>query len=438
MESIRDIWSSALSLLEKEVGEAPYETFIKPLVPVSVDYTTNVFVLMAKDSYAKERLTERHKHTIEMSIKDVCGKDLSCEFVLQEKKEDISTGDREGKKELLESTYTFDNFIIGKSNSFAQAVAMAVAKAPGIVYNPLFIYGGAGLGKTHLVKAIANYMLNTNSESNVLYVTSETFTNEMVMSIKNNKQDEFRNKFRNVDALIIDDIQFLINKEATQEEFFHTFNDLYNNNKQIVITSDRLPKDMQNFDDRLKSRFSWSIMADITSPDIETRNAILLKKAEEMKIEINEDISKAIEYIAERVQFNVRELEGALTRVVAQANAENKPVTAAYAKTILKNIYDDNESNVTIKLIKEEVCSHFGITVEELISSGRSRKLAYPRQIAMYLSRELTKNSLPKIGEEFMRDHTTVMHAHSKIEADMKINENLKAVVMELINKLKG
>ena len=438
MESIRDIWSSALSLLEKEVGEAPYETFIKPLVPVSVDYTTNVFVLMAKDSYAKERLTERHKHTIEMSIKDVCGKDLSCEFVLQEKKEDISTGDREGKKELLESTYTFDNFIIGKSNSFAQAVAMAVAKAPGIVYNPLFIYGGAGLGKTHLVKAIANYMLNTNSESNVLYVTSETFTNEMVMSIKNNKQDEFRNKFRNVDALIIDDIQFLINKEATQEEFFHTFNDLYNNNKQIVITSDRLPKDMQNFDDRLKSRFSWSIMADITSPDIETRNAILLKKAEEMKIEINEDISKAIEYIAERVQFNVRELEGALTRVVAQANAENKPVTAAYAKTILKNIYDDNESNVTIKLIKEEVCSHFGITVEELISSGRSRKLAYPRQIAMYLSRELTKNSLPKIGEEFMRDHTTVMHAHSKIEADMKINENLKAVVMELINKLNG
>lgn len=438
MDNIKEIWSSALSLLEKEVGEAPYETFIKPLVPVSVDYTKNEFVLMAKDSYAKERLTERHKHTIEMSIKDVCGKNLICEFVLPDFSDNEIPENQDIKTELLESKYTFDNFVIGKSNSFAQAVAMAVAKAPGIVYNPLFIYGGAGLGKTHLIKAIANFMLNANPESNVLYVTSETFTNEMVKSIKNNKQDEFRNKYRKVDALIIDDIQFLINKEATQEEFFHTFNDLYNNNKQIVITSDRRPKDMQNFDDRLKSRFGWSITADITSPDIETRNAILYKKAEEMKLEITDDISRTIEYIAERVQFNVRDLEGALTRVVAQANAENKPVTAAYAKTILKNIYDDNESNVTIKVIKDEVCSHFGITVDELVSSSRSRKLAYPRQIAMYLSRELTKNSLPKIGEEFLRDHTTVMHAHSKIETDMKINENLKAVVIELITKLKG
>lgn len=438
MNEMIKIWTKALELLQEEIAEAPFNSFVKPIKPVSVDLEGGTIKILAENDYARDRLTDRYIPFIESALRDASGTILKVEFV--------SSNEPIPKKMPVDKTvgyfnpkYTFDNFVIGKANNFAHAAAFAVAKAPSDVYNPLFIYGGAGLGKTHLINAIANFLKDNRPELTVLYVSSETFMNELVDSIKNKTNNDFRNKYRNVDVLIIDDIQFLEKKEGTQEEFFHTFNALYNNHKQIIITSDKPPKEMQNLEERLRTRFGWSLIADIQPPDIETRTAILRKKAEEENLELSPGLLEAIDYIAEKIQFNVRELEGALIRISAQSQLEGVPISSDLAKNVLKNVYVDKEKSITISLIKEKVCKHFDISIADIESAKRSRNLAFPRQIAMYLSREMTNLSLPKIGEEFgNRDHTTVIHAHDKIEAEIKINASLNDIVQSIISELQS
>jgi chromosomal replication initiator protein len=310
---------------------------------------------------------------------------------------------------------------------------MAVAKSLATVYNPLFLYGNSGLGKTHLMHAIGHYVLQNNPGKRVLCVSSEMFTNELVNAIQNKKMDEFRQKYRNIDILMIDDIQFIEKKDRTQEELFHTFNTLYENNKQIVLSSDRPPKEIETIDKRLQSRFEWGLPVDIQSPDFETRVAILKNKAEMEDIQVNEELIEIFYVIADKITSNIRELEGALNRVIAHANLMNKPLSKDTAKEVLTDVFDTSNRQVDPPLIKNTVCAYFGINVQDIDSAKRTKNLAHPRQIAMYLCRELTELSLPKIGENFgNRDHTTVMHACEKITKEMKSDEELRKLISEL------
>ena len=331
--------------------------------------------------------------------------------------------------------YTFDTFVIGNSNRFAHAACVAVAESPAKAYNPLFLYGGVGLGKTHLMHAIGHHIIDENKDIKVVYVSSEKFTNELINSIKDDKNEEFRNKYRNIDILLIDDIQFIAGKERTQEEFFHTFNSLHEANKQIIISSDRPPKEIPTLEDRLRSRFEMGLITDIQAPDFETRIAILRKKAQIENINVSNDV---MSYIATNIKSNIRELEGALTRVVAYSSLTNKEISIDLAMEALKDIVMNHDiKDVSIKKIKDAISSMFGISIEDIDSKKRTRSIAYPRQIAMYLSRELTDLSLPKIGQEFGgRDHTTVLHAYDKISLAIKNNEDTKKIVDKLLSKL--
>ncbi len=336
---------------------------------------------------------------------------------------------------MLNPKYTFDSFVIGNSNRFAHAASLAVAEAPAKAYNPLFIYGGVGLGKTHLMHAIGHYILDNNPKSQVVYVSSEKFTNELINSIKDDKNVEFRNKYRNIDILLVDDIQFIAGKERTQEEFFHTFNALYEANKQIIISSDRPPKEIPTLEDRLRSRFEWGLIADIQAPDFETRMAILKKKADVEKLNIPNEV---MVYIATKIKSNIRELEGALIRIVAFSSLTNKEISVDLASEALKDIISSKQTKqVTIDIIQEVVANYYNLKIEDLKSSRRTRNIAFPRQIAMYLSRKLTDMSLPKIGEEFGgRDHTTVIHAYEKISNNLKKDESLQNAINELNKRI--
>lgn len=337
----------------------------------------------------------------------------------------------------LNSRYTFDTFVVGKANHFAHAAALAVAEEPGFVYNPLFLYGGVGLGKTHLMHAVGHYALENHKGMHVVYVSSERFTNDMVNSIMNKSMTEFRNKYRQADILLIDDIQFVAGKEQTQEEIFHTFNALYEENKQIVISSDRQPREIPTLEDRLRSRFEWGLIADIQAPDLETRVAILRKKA---LAEGYSTPNEVLTFIAKHVQSNIRELEGALIRVMAYADLHAKPVTPELALEALKDMVSASPVRlITISLIQEIVSEHFGVKVVDMRSKKRTREVAFPRQVAMYLARELTDASLPRIGEDFGgRDHTTVMHACEKIRGESEYDQNLAATLRELRTRLQS
>jgi chromosomal replication initiator protein len=342
-----------------------------------------------------------------------------------------------GSRSQLNPKYTFDTFVIGNSNRFAHAASLAVAEAPAQAYNPLFIYGGVGLGKTHLMHAIGHYTLSQNPNASVVYVSSEKFTNELINSIRDDRNDEFRNKYRNVDVLLIDDIQFIAGKERTQEEFFHTFNALHEANKQIIISSDRPPKEIPTLEDRLRSRFEWGLIADIQPPDLETRIAILKKKAKVENINVPNDVML---YIATKIKSNIRELEGALIRIVAYSSLTNKEVTVELAEEALKDIISDSRPRqITVNLIKEVVSKSFNVKIEDFNSKKRTRAIAYPRQVAMYLCRELTDLSLPKIGDEFGgRDHTTVIHAYDKISTDVNNNSEFKRRLEDIAKEIKG
>ncbi len=338
---------------------------------------------------------------------------------------------------MLNSKYTFDTFVIGSGNRFAHAASLAVAEAPAKAYNPLFIYGGVGLGKTHLMHAIGHYVQDHNPKAKVDYLTSEKFTNEFINAIMDNKAANFRNKYRNVDILLIDDIQFLAGKEQTQEEFFHTFNTLHEENKQIIISSDRPPKEIPTLEDRLRSRFEWGLITDITPPDLETRIAILNKKAKAEGLDIPNEVML---YIANQIDTNIRELEGALIRVVAYSSLVNQDIDASLAADALKDIIPSSKPRtISIQGIQEAVGEKYNVKLEDFAAKKRTKSIAFPRQIAMYLSRELTDFSLPKIGDEFGgRDHTTVIHAHEKVVKTMENDTLLQKDIEELKEQLKS
>ncbi len=447
-DHLTKIWKQSLSLIEPEVAKTNF-AFLKWSRPLSLE--GNVLTLEVPDRLAKEWMESRYMKLIEKTLNTVVGEPLSVRLVISQNGAPAgSTTLPESKQpetdffspekalsnpSRLNPRYTFDNFVVGNSNRFAHAASLAVAKTPAKVYNPLFIYGGVGLGKTHLMHAIGHHVMKTNSGTRVVYVTSENFTNELINSIRDEKNAEFRKKYRNVDVLLIDDVQFLAGKERTQEEFFHTFNALYEANKQIVISSDRPPKEIPTLEDRLRSRFEWGLITDIQPPDFETRIAILRKKASAEKLEVSNDV---MSYIANQIQSNIRELEGALIRVIAYSSLNNTPVTTEVAVEALKDIVQGNKpKQITIDSIQMIVAEYFGLPLEEMKAKKRTRAVAFPRQVAMFLARELTDASLPRIGEEFGgRDHSTVIHAYEKIQEsihqDQALNETLKEIIKRL------
>lgn len=448
MEKIVENWKEILKEVEPEMMPASYNTWIKPLVPQSIDKENGIVKLVTYNDMSKSVLTNRYVMILEKAIYKVYGESMKIEFILSDEvnqpsdKSEIDKDKiyyervlkRPGNDELyLNPRYNFSTFVVGANNELAHAAALAVARNPASVYNPLFLYGNSGLGKTHLMHAIGHYVMQNHPLKKVLYVSSEMFTNELVNAIQGKKMDEFRNKYRNIDVMLIDDIQFIEKKDRTQEELFHTFNTLYDTNKQIIFSSDRPPKEIETIDKRLQSRFEWGLPVDIQSPDFETRVAILKNKAEMEDIQVNDDMLEIFYLIADKITANIRELEGALNRVIAHANLMNKPLAKETAKEVLTDVFDTSNRQIDIPLIKNTVCAHFGINVQDMDSSKRTKNLAHPRQIAMYLSRELTKLSLPKIGENFgNRDHTTVMHAYDKITKEIAKDEEMKNLINEL------
>lgn len=444
MQDIKYLWDMTLEIIKPEITEVSYNTWMLPIKPISIDSESSKLFLSVYNDFSKTILEGRYLNLIENALRKSFGKEMKVVFVSSEENILNKETDRNYRETytddlFLNPKYIFDTFVVGNSNRFAHAASLAVAESPAKAYNPLFIYGGVGLGKTHLMHAIGHYILQHNQSSKILYVSSEKFTNELINAIRDDKNTQFRNKFRNIDVLLIDDIQFIAGKERTQEEFFHTFNTLYETNKQIIISSDKPPKEIPTLEERLRSRFEWGLIADIQPPDYETRVAILRKKADLEGIKINDDLLDVIEFIAEKIQSNIRELEGALIRIVAYASLTNKEINKNLAKEALKDVFSTQNKAVTAKLIKENVSKYFNIKIPDLESSKRSRNLSYPRQIAMYICRELTDLSLPKIGEAFgNRDHTTVLHACEKISEEIKNNSSLNEIINNLISDIKS
>ncbi|HAT4284651.1 TPA: chromosomal replication initiator protein DnaA [Clostridium perfringens] len=447
---LNNLWEQALNIIKGEISEISFNTWIKSCTPISI--SDNLLKLSVPNEFTKGILDTRYKDLLIQALKIVTSRKFKIEFYLESDLEENEEKQKEEKKEntndvdgsivvsdemsaTLNPKYTFQSFVIGNSNRFAHAASLAVAESPAKAYNPLFIYGGVGLGKTHLMHAIGHYILQENPKAKVVYVSSEKFTNELINAIKDDKNEEFRNKYRKVDVLLIDDIQFIAGKERTQEEFFHTFNALHEENKQIILSSDRPPKEIPTLEDRLRSRFEWGLIADIQPPDFETRMAILKKKADVEGLNVPNEV---MVYIATKIKSNIRELEGALIRIIAYSSLTNRDVSVDLASEALKDIISNKESApVTVKTIQESVANYYNLRIEDLKSQRRTRNIAYPRQIAMYLSRKLTDMSLPKIGEEFGgRDHTTVIHAYEKISENLKTDEGLQSMINDITKKL--
>lgn len=443
---LKTLWAKTLDIIKSELSEVSFNTWIKSCEPISI--SSNTIKISVPNSFTQDILDKRYKDLVANSIKAVCSKLYTIEFIIvsdiYDKVDETKDASSKQSKSIvvndemsstLNPKYTFNSFVIGNSNRFAHAASLAVAESPAKAYNPLFIYGGVGLGKTHLMHAIGHYILEGNPSAKVVYVSSEKFTNELINAIKDDKNEEFRNKYRNVDILLIDDIQFIAGKERTQEEFFHTFNALHDANKQIILSSDRPPKEIPTLEDRLRSRFEWGLIADIQVPDFETRMAILKKKADVENLNVANEV---MGYIATKIKSNIRELEGALIRIIAYSSLTNREVTVDLATEALKDIISKKQGkHVTIDIIQDIVSSYFNLRVEDLKSQRRTRNVAYPRQIAMYLSRKLTDMSLPKIGEEFGgRDHTTVIHAYEKISENLKTDDSLQHTVNDITKKL--
>jgi len=450
MTDLTKLWGQVLKKLQQDLSKPSFETWLKPTQPVTL--VENTLVIGVPNEFARDWLETRYASLLQETVQEVLKLPLRIDFVIVDTQgeEKENAYDREVARALtpaqtsretftaplLNPKYTFDTFVVGNSNRFAHAASLAVAEAPAKAYNPLFIYGGVGLGKTHLMHAIGHYVLASQPNCKVVYVTSEKFTNELINAIRDDTTVEFRNRYRSVDVLLIDDIQFLAGKERTQEEFFHTFNALHEASKQIVISSDRPPKEIPTLEERLRSRFEWGLITDMQPPDLETRVAILRKKAELDKLNIDDEV---LLYIATNIDTNIRELEGALIRVMAFSSLTNTTeITVDLAPEALKDIIPDSKPKIiTIKNIIEVVAEHFHLTAQDLTGKKRTRAVAYPRQIAMYLCRELTDASLPKIGEEFGgRDHTTVMHANEKIKNELEEDPELQRNLEEIKKKL--
>lgn len=425
---LEESWTRVLELLEPEMTGISFATWIKPLIPISMDNES--FTVKASSPFQKDSIYSRYADLIKASIRQVTNKDLELNVVLDEKDTNFSKSKSQNNfstNSILNPKYTFETFVIGENNRFAHAAALAAAESLGKAYNPLFLYGGVGLGKTHLMHAIGNFVLSQNKDAKVLYITSEKFTNELINAIQKNTNEEFRDKYRNIDLLLIDDIQFFIGKERCQEEFFHTFNALYENGKQIVISSDKPPKDINPLEERLKSRFEWGLVADIGKPDYETRYAILRQKAQNEKIYIDDEI---LSMIAVKVESNIRELEGILNKMIAWSSLTNGEITMELAEKEISNLHQSKEKVITVDYIQNIVAKYYNLNQNDFKIQRKTSDIAFPRQIAMYLSKQLTGASLKEIGKEFGgKDHSTVIYAIKKIEDTMEVDPNTKIIV---------
>lgn len=443
----KDLIDKIKNELRKELTQISFNTWIKPLEIRSIDGNHIVFTTVSE--YQKDFVETKYKPLLLNTLSFITNRDwtytvIDLEKEAKEKEEEEGEEEEKNSTEAesvkakvnhssLDSKYTFETFVVGENNKFAHAAALAVGNnEPAEAYNPLFLYGGVGLGKTHLMHAIGNRMLENNKNCNVLYVTSEKFTNQLINAIKDNKNEIFRKKYRTIDVLLIDDIQFIAGKERIQEEFFHTFNSLYEEKKQIIISSDKPPRDIPFLEDRLKSRFEWGLLADISCPDYETRFAILRKKAQDENVIIDDYI---LSNIANKIDSNIRELEGVFNKVVAIASLTHSPITIELAEKIINEFKYESEKVISSDFIKETVAKYFSIDKEDLSGNKRSNDIAFPRQIAMYLCREIANMSYPQIGTDFGgRDHSTVMHGCKKIEKEMKEKNNTKLIVDSVKN----
>jgi|AntRauTorckE6833_2_1112554.scaffolds.fasta_scaffold00096_50 chromosomal replication initiator protein len=459
-EELEHIWNQTLHEIKDKLSNPSFKTWFSNTKPVDLK-DDNILMIKVPNDFIKDWIETRYNQLITDVIQNLTDSNLKCRFYTEEELNEIfkeeteeeskqeETNNKEEKKNTkdknaegynintnLNPKYSFDSFVVGNGNRFAHAAALAVAEAPAKAYNPLFLYGDVGLGKTHLMQAIAHYILKHNPDSKVVYVSSETFTNELINAIKDDRTASFRNKYRNIDILLVDDIQFLANKERTQEEFFHTFNSLHEANRQLIISSDRPPKEIPTLEERLRSRFEWGLITDIQKPDLETRIAILRKKADMENLKVPNEV---IIYIANNIQSNIRELEGALIKVIAYSSLVDKDIDTDLAEKALKDLIVDNKEprEVNIELIKDVIVNYYNLKDKDMTSKKRTQKIAFPRQIAMYLSRELTDLSLPHIGDEFGgRDHTTVIHAYNKIEQKIEDDSKFANVVDKIITRI--
>ena len=438
------IWEEALGFIQSRMGDEVIETWFQPTTLGELNGKKATIVVPNK--FFGEWLGRNYREVIGealQAVRPVEGGKVDVEFIVGEPAAHVDAGEPDKPQEVRRQTrvhrqlpnpkYTFENFVVGASNQFAHAASLAVAEAPAQAYNPFFIYGGVGLGKTHLLNSIGNFVME-KGDLRIAYVTTEQFTNEVINSIRYDKMMELRRRYRNIDMLLIDDIQFLAGKERTQEEFFHTFNTLYEARKQIVLSSDRFPKEMPSMEERLRSRFEWGLIADLQQPDIETRIAILRKKSEEEGIAIGDDV---IHLLAEGLKSNIRELEGALIRLGAYSTLTGQAITTDMVKTVLRDLLGSKKKVITLEDVQEVVARRYQVKVSELKSKRRTKTVVYPRQIAMYLSRELTGASFPEIGREFGgKDHTTIMHACRRIEEAKEKDDSLRTTVEDLKNEI--
>ena len=429
---------------EYDLSEISYNTWVKPLRFHSVDHDVVTIMIPSDQAHALKYISSKYKSYFQVTVSEMFNHTYDIEFILEKDADDEMMSAPGNVYNInyenanLNSKYRFDTFVVGGNNKFAHSASLAVAESPGVAYNPLYLYGGAGLGKTHLMHSIGHFILEHNPDMKVLYVTSEQFTNEVIESIRSgnaSKMTKLREKYRTVDVLLIDDVQFIIGKESTQEEFFHTFNVLHSAGKQIILSSDKPPKEMETLEERFRSRFEWGLIADIQPPDYETRMAILKKNAENYNKEINEEI---FQYIATNIKSNIRELEGAFNKVIAYSKLNKVEINLSSVQEALKDIISPNEKKqITSGLIVEVVAEHFGITPEDIMSKRRNTEYVLPRQICMYLCRKYTDDSLQSIGKAVgKKDHTTVIHGIEKITEDIEKNDELKGKIYIIIKKL--
>lgn len=447
MDQVIEKWDEILNTVktEHEISDVSFDTWMRPLEVFGVEGNT-LYILVPSEQMALSYISKKYYLPLKVAVAEITGIEFDIEFILPEQAKSLHTSKAPKKQSTslntdesnLNPNYTFETFVVGNNNRFAQSASLAVAESPGEAYNPLYIYGGPGLGKTHLMHSIGHFILEQKPDTKVIYVTSEEFTNEVIESIRNgnaSSMTKFRDKYRKVDVLMIDDIQFIIGKESTQEEFFHTFNALQTQGKQIILTSDKPPKEMETLEERIRSRFEWGLMADIGVPDYETRMAILRKKAETDNFNINDDI---LNYIANNIKSNVRELEGALNKLLAYNNLVHAEVTMDIAQKELQNIITpDKPKEITPQLIIEVVSEHFQISLDQMISKNRSSDIARPRQIAMYLCKNMTDIPLDTIGSLLGgRDHSTIIHGIKKISEEYEINETTQGLIETIKKKI--
>ncbi len=455
LETLKEKWNDILKFLkeEYEISNVSFDTWLLPLELYSMEQPGNIIKIIVPDANFLGYIKKKYSVMLKVSIEEVTGiKCNNVEFLVEEEikknKENINHLIKNNQAAVSSATlqnanlnpkYTFDTFVVGANNNLAHAASLAVAESPGEIYNPLFIYGGVGLGKTHLMQSIANFILKNNPKAKILYVTSEKFTNELIDAIRNKNNfstTEFREKYRNNDVLLIDDIQFIIGKESTQEEFFHTFNALHEAKKQIIISSDKPPKEIETLEERLRSRFEWGLTVDIQSPDYETRMAILRKKEEMEGYNIDNEV---IKYIATNIKSNIRELEGALTKIVALSKLEkNKEIDISLAEKALKDIIAPGDTKeITPEFIIQVVADHYNLTPLDITSQRRNKEIVYPRQVVMYLCRNMTGTGLQNIGKALGgRDHTTILHGIEKITSDLEENPTLQNTIDILKKKI--